>query len=171
MVARAAIGLKSAIRGLVALILGDGGTPVVDPTLYRSLAGSLQYLTFTRPDITYAVQQVCLYMHDPREPHFSALKRILRVPALEIDYAFCSEIWIATRQHLDNNKTNNFRQQSTIGERAANKTNQTLNSVADELKNEEIATKLKEQRCLEEKVKAEALERKKQFAEKAQIRA
>ncbi|GJZ08316.1 ribonuclease H-like domain-containing protein [Tanacetum coccineum] len=58
--------------------LRDGGTPVVDPTLYRSLVGSLQYLTFTRPDITYAVQQVCLYMHDPREPHFSALKRILR---------------------------------------------------------------------------------------------
>ncbi|GKC52475.1 ribonuclease H-like domain-containing protein, partial [Tanacetum coccineum] len=46
--------------------------------LYRSLAGALQYLTFTRPDISYVVQQVCLYMHDPREPHFSALKRILR---------------------------------------------------------------------------------------------
>nr|GEU70375.1 ribonuclease H-like domain-containing protein [Tanacetum cinerariifolium] len=30
--------------------LGDGGTPVVDPTLYQSLAGSLQYLTLTRPD-------------------------------------------------------------------------------------------------------------------------
>ncbi|GJX38845.1 ribonuclease H-like domain-containing protein [Tanacetum coccineum] len=42
------------------LELGDGGTPVVDPTLYQSLAGSLQYLTFTRPDITYAVQQPTL---------------------------------------------------------------------------------------------------------------
>jgi hypothetical protein len=32
-----------------------GGTPVTDPTAYQSLAGVLQYLTFTRPDITYAV--------------------------------------------------------------------------------------------------------------------
>ncbi|GJR88395.1 ribonuclease H-like domain-containing protein [Tanacetum coccineum] len=45
--------------------------PVQDPTLYRSVAGRLQYLTFTRPD---TVQQICLYMHDPREPHFAALK-------------------------------------------------------------------------------------------------
>ncbi|GJV57607.1 ribonuclease H-like domain-containing protein [Tanacetum coccineum] len=54
------------------------GDPVSDPTLYRSLTGDLQYLTFTRPDISYVVQQVCLFMHDPREPHFFALKRILR---------------------------------------------------------------------------------------------
>nr|GEV99225.1 ribonuclease H-like domain-containing protein [Tanacetum cinerariifolium] len=33
------------------------GDPVFDPTLYRSLAGTLQYLTSTRPDIYYAVQQ------------------------------------------------------------------------------------------------------------------
>jgi hypothetical protein len=58
--------------------LGDDGAPVSDPKLYRSLAGSLQYLTFTTPDITYAVQHVRLYMHDPREPHFTTLKRILR---------------------------------------------------------------------------------------------
>ena len=56
----------------------DGGVPVADPTDFRSLAGALQYLTFTRPDIAYAVQQVCLHMHDPREPHLAALKRILR---------------------------------------------------------------------------------------------
>nr|GEV20522.1 ribonuclease H-like domain-containing protein [Tanacetum cinerariifolium] len=54
--------------------LGREGVPVQDPTLYRSLAGDLQYLTFTRPDISYAVQQICLYMHDPREPHLAALK-------------------------------------------------------------------------------------------------
>nr|GEZ78014.1 ribonuclease H-like domain-containing protein [Tanacetum cinerariifolium] len=59
---------------------------VKDPTLYRSLAGSLRYLTFTRPNITYAVQQVCLYMHDPREPHFSALKWILRYVQGTLDY-------------------------------------------------------------------------------------
>nr|GFB93272.1 ribonuclease H-like domain-containing protein [Tanacetum cinerariifolium] len=66
--------------------LGDGGTSVVDPTVYWSLAGSLQYLTFTRPDIMYAMQQVCLYMHDLREPYFSARKRILRYVQGTLDY-------------------------------------------------------------------------------------
>ncbi|XP_071708602.1 uncharacterized mitochondrial protein AtMg00810-like [Rutidosis leptorrhynchoides] len=49
-----------------------------DPTLYWSLAGALQYLTFTRPYIPYVVQQRCLFMHDPREKHMYALKRIIR---------------------------------------------------------------------------------------------
>jgi histone deacetylase 1/2 len=54
------------------------GQPVADPSFYRSLAGALQYATLTRPDISYAVQQVCLHMHAPREPHLSLIKRILR---------------------------------------------------------------------------------------------
>lgn len=32
------------------------GPPAADPTDFRSLAGALPYLTFTRPDISYAVQ-------------------------------------------------------------------------------------------------------------------
>ncbi|GJY88355.1 ribonuclease H-like domain-containing protein [Tanacetum coccineum] len=66
--------------------LGPEGDPISDPTLYRSLASPLQYLTFTRPDITYAVQQVCLHMHDPREHHLAALKRILRYVRGTLDY-------------------------------------------------------------------------------------
>ncbi|KAI3706128.1 hypothetical protein L1987_76386 [Smallanthus sonchifolius] len=54
------------------------GAPFSNSSLYRSLAGALQYLTITRPDISYAVQQVCLFMHAPRELHFQLLKRILR---------------------------------------------------------------------------------------------
>nr|GEY83530.1 ribonuclease H-like domain-containing protein [Tanacetum cinerariifolium] len=66
--------------------IGPEGVAVQDPTLYGSLAGGLQYLTFTRPDLSYAVQQICLYMHDPREPHFAALKRILRYVQGTVDF-------------------------------------------------------------------------------------
>jgi hypothetical protein len=64
------------------------GSPVTDSTQYRSLAGALQYLTFTRPDITYVVQQIYLYMHDPREPHLAALKRILRYLQGTLSFGF-----------------------------------------------------------------------------------
>ena len=58
--------------------LSAAGTLVSDSTHYRNIVGALQYLTFTRPDIAYIVQQVCLHMHDPRDPHLAAMKRILR---------------------------------------------------------------------------------------------
>jgi hypothetical protein len=58
--------------------LSSDGPPAENATHYRSLTGALQYLTFTRFDITYAVQQVCLFMHDPREHHLVLMKRILR---------------------------------------------------------------------------------------------
>jgi hypothetical protein len=54
------------------------GKLLVDATTYRSIAGALQYLTITRPDIAYVVQQVCLHMHAPRDVHQTMLKRILR---------------------------------------------------------------------------------------------
>lgn len=53
------------------------GPPITSSTEYRGLPGALQYLTFTRPDIAYVVQQVCLYMHDLHEPHFNLIKWIL----------------------------------------------------------------------------------------------
>jgi hypothetical protein len=47
----------------------DTGDPVSNPTHYRSLVRALQYLTFTRLDISYVVQQVCLHMHNLRAAH------------------------------------------------------------------------------------------------------
>ena len=61
-----------------AKLSASDGAAVENPSEYRSLASALQYLTLTRPDLAYAVQQVCLFMHDPREPHLALIKRILR---------------------------------------------------------------------------------------------
>jgi histone deacetylase 1/2 len=49
-----------------------------DSTRYRSLVGALQYLTLTRPDISFSVNKVCQFLHAPTTTHFSAVKRILR---------------------------------------------------------------------------------------------
>jgi histone deacetylase 1/2 len=56
----------------------NDGTPIRDASWYRGMAGALQYLTLTRPDIAYAVQQVCLHMHAPRDTHSAMIKRVLR---------------------------------------------------------------------------------------------
>jgi hypothetical protein len=66
---------------------GDSRPPVEDASQFRSIAGALQYLTFTRSDIAYAVQQICLHMHDPREPHLTVMKRILRYLQGTPDYS------------------------------------------------------------------------------------
>jgi hypothetical protein len=58
--------------------LSSSGAPMADATHYHGLAGALQYLTFMRSDIAYAVQRACLYTHDSREPHLALVKRILR---------------------------------------------------------------------------------------------
>ncbi|XP_066317652.1 uncharacterized mitochondrial protein AtMg00810-like [Miscanthus floridulus] len=49
-----------------------------DSTKYHSMVGALQYLTLTRPDICYAVNKVCQFLHAPTMVHWSAVKRILR---------------------------------------------------------------------------------------------
>ncbi|CAA7025129.1 unnamed protein product [Microthlaspi erraticum] len=49
-----------------------------DPKYFRSLAGKLQYLTLTRPDIQFAVNFICQKMHSPTVSDYNLLKRILR---------------------------------------------------------------------------------------------
>jgi hypothetical protein len=62
------------------------GSPVADSTHFRSLTRVLQYLTFTRLDLDYAIQQICLHMHDLREPHLTVMKCILRYLWGTLDY-------------------------------------------------------------------------------------
>jgi hypothetical protein len=54
------------------------GVPLADPTLYRTLVGSLVYLTITRPDIAYAVHIVSQFVVSPTTVHWAAVLRILR---------------------------------------------------------------------------------------------
>jgi hypothetical protein len=69
-----------------AKVLDEFGPPIVDPTHFRSLARALQYLTLTHPDITYVIQQICLHMHDPWQPHLTAMKHTLRYLRDTLDY-------------------------------------------------------------------------------------
>ncbi|KAM1316340.1 hypothetical protein ACFX2F_019989 [Malus domestica] len=54
------------------------GNVLEDPSTYRSLVGALQYLTFTRPDLSFAVNVACQYMTNPTDIHFGLVKMILR---------------------------------------------------------------------------------------------
>eukprot|EP00253_Pinus_taeda_P009660 PITA_09660 len=49
-----------------------------DPSLYKSIVGSLMYLTATRPDIMFAVSLISRFIERPKEAHWQVAKRILR---------------------------------------------------------------------------------------------
>ncbi|XP_062110330.1 type 2 DNA topoisomerase 6 subunit B-like [Humulus lupulus] len=54
------------------------GMLLEDPTEYRRIVGSLQYVTMKRPNIAFAVNCACQFMHSPTSSHLLAVKRILR---------------------------------------------------------------------------------------------
>ena len=58
-----------------------------DMTRFRCAVGALQYLTMTRPDIAFAVNKVCQYLHAPTMSHWSAVKRIMRYLWFTMDLA------------------------------------------------------------------------------------
>ena len=59
------------------LDLDEGGN-MVDQTFYRSMIGSLLYLTASRPDIMFSVCICARFQANPKKAHLVAVKRILR---------------------------------------------------------------------------------------------
>ncbi|KAG7556886.1 Integrase catalytic core [Arabidopsis suecica] len=53
-------------------------TPYHCPEQYRRLVGKLIYLTYTRPDLSFAVNQVAQHMQTPTVYHWGLVERILR---------------------------------------------------------------------------------------------
>ncbi|XP_051140121.1 secreted RxLR effector protein 161-like [Andrographis paniculata] len=64
----------------------DDGTEKVLSSTYRSLIGSLLYLTATRPDILFATSFLSRFLQEPSQIHFAAASRILRYLKGTLDY-------------------------------------------------------------------------------------
>ena len=59
---------------------------IEDLTLFKSLVGSLRYLTCTRPDILFVVGVISRFMEAPTSTHMKAAKSILHYLKGTIDY-------------------------------------------------------------------------------------
>ncbi|CAN6694593.1 unnamed protein product [Malus baccata var. baccata] len=71
---------------------------------YKSLVGALQYLTWTRPDFSFAVNLVYQYMHSHLHSHFQAVKPIFRYLKGSLDLG----LWFPKSCPLDRKSTGGF---------------------------------------------------------------
>ncbi|KAF5472033.1 hypothetical protein F2P56_008782 [Juglans regia] len=92
-------------------LTSQDGHLLTDPSKYRMIVGALQYCTISRSYISYIVNQLCQFMHSPREGHWTALKRVLRYLKGTVDYglyytpsvielnAYCDSDWADNPDH------------------------------------------------------------------------
>jgi hypothetical protein len=62
------------------------GSKEVNDTMYRQTVGSLNYITITRPDISYSMSVLSQFMEKPLEIHWNATKEVLRYLKGTLDY-------------------------------------------------------------------------------------
>ena len=71
----------------IEILLLHDGSPACDATEYRQVLGLLQYLSFTRPDVSFVVNKLSQYIHQPSTAHWAAMKRVLRYLKGTVDYS------------------------------------------------------------------------------------
>ncbi|KAL2238072.1 uncharacterized protein LOC110012186 [Sesamum indicum] len=59
-------------------LCSDAGTLLQTPDSFRRLVGRLLYLSFTRPDISHAVQQLSQYLNHPCDVHWNAALHVVK---------------------------------------------------------------------------------------------
>ena len=64
----------------------DDGEKKVNSSLFRSLIGSLLYLTSTRLNIMFAASLLSRFTQEPSQVHFGAAKHVLRYFKGTMDY-------------------------------------------------------------------------------------
>ncbi|GJT41011.1 putative ribonuclease H-like domain-containing protein [Tanacetum coccineum] len=77
-------------------LLKDEEAEDVDVHLYRSMIGSLMYLTASRPDIMFVVCACARFQVTPKVSHLHAVKRIFRY--LKVDFLTASSVHYALTQ-------------------------------------------------------------------------
>ncbi|KAL2252320.1 UNVERIFIED_CONTAM: Retrovirus-related Pol polyprotein from transposon RE1, partial [Sesamum indicum] len=58
--------------------ISEAGSVLMNPSRFKRLVGRLLYLGFTRPDISYAVQQLSQHLQHPCEKHWEAAVHLVR---------------------------------------------------------------------------------------------
>jgi hypothetical protein len=74
----------------------DDDSPNVDQRSYRSMIGSLLYITTSHPDIMHVVRMVGRYQAAPKQSHLQDVKRILRY----LKEIMTSGLWYPINQNL-----------------------------------------------------------------------
>ena len=71
-------------------------SPTINQPAYKSMIGSLLYLTSTRPDIMHAIGIVEKFQANPKESHIQAIKRIFKYLEGTQDFG----LWYPKDTHL-----------------------------------------------------------------------
>ncbi|KAM1294329.1 hypothetical protein ACFX13_014692 [Malus domestica] len=74
----------------------DDGSEPADVSLYKSIVGSLLYLTVTRPDLMFLASLLSRFMQNLSKIHIGTVKRVLRYVQGTLDYGIKYEMGKST---------------------------------------------------------------------------